>query len=105
MSANCLVVTGVPPPTLIYLADGPVVVQNEDVGVHHVIDVYVVTDRLTVFVHRWGDAMLVAEAEDPAGTRVRVEGRLTRPLDNAVAQGGSGNAVPAAEVNGHHFLA
>ena len=49
-SANSLVVTGWPPPTLNTRPDRAVVLQHQHVGVHHVVDVDVVADGAAVLV-------------------------------------------------------
>ena len=85
--------------------DGAVVLQDEHVGVHHVVDVDVVADRPAVLVQGRRHALQVAQAEDAARARVGVVDRLPRALDDAVAQGDGRDAVPAAQVDGDHLLA
>ena len=104
-SANSLVVTARPPPTLKTRPDRAVVVEHQHVGVHHVVDVDVVADRAAVLVQGRRLAEQVAEAEDAARARVGVVHRLPRALHDAVAQRDGRDAVPAAEVDGDHLLA
>ena len=86
-------------------ADGPVVLQDQHVGVHDVVDVDVVADGPAVLVKGRGYALQIAQAEDAARARVRVVDRLPRPLDDAVAKGDGRDAIAAAEVDGDHLLA
>ena len=96
MSANSLVVTALPPPTLKTRPAARSSVKHEHVGVHHVVDVDVVADRPAVLVEGRRLAQQVAQAEDAARAGVGVVDRLPRTLDDAVAERDGGDAVPAA---------
>jgi len=84
---------------------GAVVGQHQHIGVDDIVDVDVVPDRPAVLVENRRRALQVTQAEDAARAGVCVVDRLPRALDDAVAQGDGGNAVPAAEVDGDHLLA
>src|SRR5262245_43676685 len=69
-----------------HLAGGPLIGQHENIGVDDVVDVDVIADRRAVFVQDRRNVLQIAQAEDAAGTGVRVIDRLPWPLHDAVAQ-------------------
>ena len=85
------------------VAGGPLILEDEHIRVHHIVDIDVIADRTAVFVRGWDLSLLIAEAEDAARARIRVEDRLPWTLDDAVAQGDGRNGLPAAQVDSDHL--
>ena len=60
---------------------GAIVPEHQHIGVHHVLDVDVIPDRLAVLIKDRSLAEQIAQAEDAADTRVGVVNRLPGALD------------------------
>src|ERR1017187_7095259 len=81
-----------------------IVFQGEQVGASDIADVHVIPQLLSVFKNRRALPFHHLQREDAQHTRVGVAERLVRPLHDRVAQRHAGDAVIAAQRDGHQLL-